>query len=148
MSINIGVCRPCCEDHRADVGPRPHLTRRLCVQEGIRHLNEQIAKEEAKLAHLRARADQRCGAHRACGHVDVCCAECGRVDSGTCLVASGSDVGDPQEKVLTALLERTTEVFRKCGFDAGANPTTLSMLTALEVCPRCRTLVRVVGVCG
>ena len=44
------------------------------------------------------------------------------------------DVGDPQEKLLTALNERTTEVFRKCGFDATANPTTLSMLTTLEVC--------------
>lgn len=43
-----------------------------------------------------------------------------------------STVDDPQEKLLQALNERVLEVYRKCDFDAGANPTTLSMLTALE----------------
>ncbi len=43
------------------------------------------------------------------------------------------DVGDPQEKLLLALNERTVEIFKRCDFDATGNPSTLSMLTTLEV---------------
>jgi hypothetical protein len=48
------------------------------------------------------------------------------------------DVGDPQEKLLAALNERAAEVFKLCGFDTAGNPSTLSMLTSLEVGTRAR----------
>jgi hypothetical protein len=42
----------------------------------------------------------------------------------------GSD--DPQRQLLDALTERVKDVYTKCGFDVGSNPTPLSMLTSVE----------------
>ena len=103
------------------------------LQDNIEVLRAHIDREQSKAQSLRERVKERCVHFSVAGHCLFSSLTARRLHLVACLIRCRCSSGeDGQGQLLKVLRKKVKEVYVSCGFEADANPDTLSMLTELE----------------